>query len=128
MRQAEAGLAAAEAARQQVAIARSAVAENQGQVAQAEAQLGQALAGASVVRQRAQELAAAQAQAAAAAQAVKTAELNVSRTQIRAPADGWVTSATPVGFSVEPGQVVQPNQPLLYLTLAHGVWVEANIK
>ncbi len=123
LRQAQATLAAAQAARQQVAIARNAVAENRGQVSQAEAQLQQALAGAAVVRQRAQELAAAQAQAAAAAQAVRTAELNLSRTLIRAPADGWVTNRT-----VQIGQVVQPNQPLMSLTLSRGVWVVANIK
>jgi membrane fusion protein (multidrug efflux system) len=128
LRQAQDTLASAEASRQQVAVAQATVAENAGQIAQAQAQLKQAQAQAALVRQRAQELAADQAQAANAAQAVRTAELNLSRTQIRAPADGWVTSASPVGLSVAPGQVVQPNQPLFYLTLAHHIWVQANIK
>jgi membrane fusion protein (multidrug efflux system) len=123
LRQAQAALSAAEASRQQVAIARSGVTANQGQVAQAQAQLQQAQAGAALVQQRAHELGNAQAQAAAAEEAVKTAELNLSRTRVLAPADGWVTNKT-----VEPGQVVQPNQPLLSLTLAHRIWIVANIK
>ncbi len=123
LRQAQAGLASAEAARQQVEMARSGVAINQGQIAQAQAQLQQAQAGAALVQQRAHELANAQAQAAAALEAVKTAQLSLDRTQVRAPGDGWVTNRT-----VEPGQVVQPNQPLMSLTLAHRVWVVANIK
>lgn len=123
LKQAQANLAAAEASRQQVEIARSAVAVNAGQVAQAQAQVAQAQAGASLVQQRAQELAAARANAANAAEAVKTAQLSLSRTLIRAPADGWVTNRT-----VEIGQVVQPNQPLMSLILSQRVWVVANIK
>jgi membrane fusion protein, multidrug efflux system len=83
----------------------------------------QAAAGATVVQQRAQELAAAEAQAADAAQAVRAAQLNLDRTVIRAPVDGWVTNRT-----VQVGQVVQPNQPLLSLTLVQSVWVVANVK
>ncbi len=123
LRQAQAALSSAQASRQQVAIARAAVTSNAGQVAQAEAQVAQAQAGAALVRQRAQELAAAQASAASAAEAVSTAELNLRRTLIRAPADGWVTNRT-----VEIGQVVQPNQPLMSLTLSQHIWVVANIK
>ncbi len=123
LRQAEAGLASAEAARQQVAIARGAVAVNEGEISRAEAMLRQAAAGESVVRQRAQELAAAEANAAQAAEAVKIAQINLDRALIRAPADGWVTNRT-----VEIGQVVQPNQPLMSVTLAHRIWVVANLK
>jgi membrane fusion protein (multidrug efflux system) len=123
VRQAQAQLASAEAARQQVAIARSAVAANQGQVAHAEAAVQQAQAGAAVTRQRAQELAAAQAQVAQAEQALRTADVNLSRTEIRAPVDGWVTNRT-----VEPGQIVQPNQPLMSLAIRGRSWVVANIK
>ena len=121
--QAEAMLASALAGRGQVTISRNAVEVNKGEISQAEAQLQQAEAGATLVRQRAQELAAARALEADAAGAVKTAEVNLSRTIITAPADGWVTNRT-----VEIGQVVQPNLPLLSLTLAHRVWVVANIK
>jgi membrane fusion protein, multidrug efflux system len=128
VRQMQAGVAAARANRQQVAVAQQTVQTNQGQIAHAEAVLQQAGAGAALVRQYAQQLAAAEAQAAVSAQAVQTAQVNLSRTVIRAPADGWVSSTTPVGFSVELGQVIQPNVPLLYLTLARHVWVVANIK
>jgi membrane fusion protein, multidrug efflux system len=120
--QAQADVQAAEAARQQVVIARSAIAVNQGQLANAQAGVAQAASMATVVQQRAQELAAAEAQAAQAGEAVRAAQLNLDRTVIRAPADGWVTNRT-----VEVGQVVMPNQPLLNLTLP-GVWVVANIK
>jgi membrane fusion protein (multidrug efflux system) len=121
--QADAMLAAALAGRGQVTISRNAVEVNKGEISQAEAQLRQAQTGATLVRQRAQELAAARALEGVAAEAVKTAELNLSRTIITAPADGWVTNRT-----VALGQVVQPNQPLLSLTLARRVWVVANIK
>lgn len=121
--QADAMVAAALAGRQQVTISRNAVEVNKGEISQAEAQLNQAQAGATLVRQRAQELAAARALEGDAAGAVKTAQLNLSRTIIAAPADGWVTNRT-----VAIGQVVQPNQPLLSLRLARRVWVVANIK
>jgi len=120
--QARADVQAAQAARQQVVIARSAIEVNQGQLANAQAQVAQAAAGGTVVQQRAQELSVAEAQAAQAAETVRAAQLNLDRAVIRAPADGWVTNRT-----VEVGQVVMPNQPLLSLTLP-GVWVVANIK
>ena len=121
--QAQAQLASAIASRQQVEVSRQAVAVNQGQVANAEGQVQQAQAQAAVVRQRAQDLAAAQAQVAAAEQTVRQARVNLSRTIIYAPVDGWVTNKT-----VEPGQVVQPNQPLMAITMQGRLWVDANIK
>jgi membrane fusion protein (multidrug efflux system) len=120
--QAQADVQAAQAARQQVVIARGAIEVNQGQLANAQAGVAQAASMGTVVQQRAQELAAAEAQAAQAAEAVRAAQLNLDRTVIRAPADGVVTNRT-----VEVGQVVMPNQPLLSVTLP-GVWVVANIK
>jgi membrane fusion protein, multidrug efflux system len=121
--QAQAQLASAIAARQQVEVSRQAVAVNQGQVANAQGQVQQAQAQAAVTRERAQELAAAQAQVAAAEQAVHQAKVNLSRTVIRAAVDGWVTNKT-----VEPGQVVQANQPLMAITIQGRMWVDANIK
>jgi membrane fusion protein, multidrug efflux system len=121
--QARAQLASAVAARQQVEVSRQAVAVNQGQVANAEGQVQQAQAQAAVVHQRAQELAATQAQVAAAEQAVRQAKVNLSRTIISAPVDGWVTNKT-----VEPGQVVQANQPLMAIAIQGHLWVDANIK
>jgi membrane fusion protein, multidrug efflux system len=121
--QARAQLASAVAARQQVTVSRQAVAVNQGQVANAQGLVQQAQAQAAVTRQRAQELAAARSQVAAAEQAVRVAQVNLSRTVIYAPVDGWVTNKT-----VEPGQVVQPNQPLMAITIRGHLWVDANIK
>jgi membrane fusion protein, multidrug efflux system len=120
--QARSNVLAAQAARQQVVIARNAIAVNQGELSNAQALVQQAAAGATLVQQRAQELAQAEAQAGQAEQAVLMARLNLDRTIIRAPAEGRVTNRT-----VEVGQVVAPNQPLLSLTLP-GVWVVANIK
>ena len=121
--QAEAQLASAIASRQQVEVSRQAVAVNQGQVANAQGQVEQAEARAAVTRQRAQELAAARSQVAAAEQAVRIAQVNLSRTIIYAPVAGWVTNRT-----VEVGRVVQPNQPLMAITIVGRLWVDANIK
>lgn len=123
LRQARDALTAAQASREQVGMARQDVLVRQGEISQARAQLQQAAAGQAVVQQRARELAVAEARAADAAAAVDAAELNVSRTVIRAPEDGWVAAR-----SVEMGQVIQPNQPILSLALAHHIWVVANIK
>src|SRR5438309_727804 len=138
--QAKANLAAAEA---QVRVAQATLADQENQYrtgvnaargalaattprlpqAQAQAQFQQAQAGDTLVRERAQQLAAAEAQAAATAQAVKTAQVNLDRTLIRAPADGWVTNRT-----AQIGQTVQPNQPLLSVAIAEHRWIVANIK
>ena len=123
LRQARDALITAEASREQVAMAQQDVLMRQGEISQARAQLQQAAAGQALVQQRARELTVAEAHAADAASAVEVAELNLSRTVIRAPEDGWVTTR-----NVEIGQVIQPNQPLLSLALAHHVWVVANIK
>ncbi len=123
LNQAQAELAAAEAARQQVAIQRQTVVVNKAEITRAEALLQQAAGREALVRQRIQELAAAEARAADAASTVKIAEMNLERTVIRAPADGWVTNLT-----AQVGQVLQPNQPVMALALARQVWVVANIK
>jgi len=123
LRQAQAALVSAKANLQQVTIAEQNITVNQGEIAQAQGTLAEAEAGNTLVQQKAQMLAQAQAQAAQAAQAVTTAQVNLDRTLIRAPANGWITNRT-----AEPGTVVQPNQPLLSVTLAHDVWVVANLK
>jgi membrane fusion protein (multidrug efflux system) len=123
LRQARDALITAQASREQVAMAQQDVLARQGEISQARAQLQQAAAGQALVQQRARELTVAEAHAADAAAAVEVAELNLSRTVIRAPEDGWVTSR-----NVEIGQVIQPNQPLFSLALAHHVWIVANIK
>jgi membrane fusion protein (multidrug efflux system) len=107
----------------EITAARADIGVRSGQIAQSRASVEKALAGHAVVEQRRRQLEAAEAQAAEAREAVRTAEVNLARTVVRAPADGWVTNRT-----VEVGQVVQPNQPLLSLTLARDQWVVANIK
>lgn len=116
-------LAAAESARQQVAIQRQTVAVNKAEISRAEALLQQAAGREALVRQRIQELAVAEARAADAASMVRVAEVNLERTVIRAPSDGWITNLT-----VQVGQVLQPNQPVMAVALSRQTWVVANIK
>jgi len=123
LREAQSNLAAAQANMERVTISRQTVAASTGQIAQAQAQVQQAAAGEAMVAQRVQELAAAKAQAAQAAVTVQTAETNLSYTVVRAPVAGWVTNRT-----VEIGQVVEPNQPLMAITEQNRIWVVANIK
>lgn len=123
LNQARAELAAAEAARQQVTIQRQAVAVNRAEIVRAEALLQQAAGREALVRQRIQELAVAEARAADAASALRIAEVNLERTVIRAPSDGWITNLT-----AQVGQVIQPNQPVMAVALARAIWVVANVK
>ena len=77
LRQAQANLQSAQANRQQVTIAEQAITVNRGEIAQAVGTLRQAEAGNTLVQQKAQLLAAAEAQAAQAEQAVKSAQVNL---------------------------------------------------
>jgi membrane fusion protein, multidrug efflux system len=123
LREAQSNLAAAQANMERVTISQQGVAASSGQIAQARAQVQQAAAGEATVAQRVQELAAARAEAAQAAVAVQAAKTNLSYTVVRAPVAGWVTNRT-----VEIGQVVDPNQPLMAITEQNRIWVVANIK
>lgn len=51
------------------------------------------------------------------------AELQLAKTRIRAAMDGTVSKRT-----VEPGQLIQPGQPLLAIVPLQGIWVLANFK
>jgi membrane fusion protein, multidrug efflux system len=51
------------------------------------------------------------------------AELELAKTRIVAPVAGMVSKKT-----VEPGQMVQPSQPLMAIVPLDGVWVVANLK
>src|SRR6185312_16612185 len=51
------------------------------------------------------------------------AELNLQYTTVRAPVDGIVSKR-----NVEPGQVVQPGQPLMSIVDLDNVWVTADFK
>ncbi len=65
----------------------------------------------------------AEARLAQAEAALAQARLNLQYTTIAAPTDGIVSKK-----SVEPGQVIQPGQPLLAIVPLDDVWVTANFK
>ena len=114
-------------AEQQAAAAvdavRAAVSNALSQVAQARAKLESAGTGpeqVSITRSRATS---AEAEAARLRAALEQAKLNLQYTTIRAPVNGIVSKK-----SVEPGQVVQPGQPLLAIVNLDDLWVTANFK
>jgi membrane fusion protein (multidrug efflux system) len=55
--------------------------------------------------------------------AVKQAELNLEYATVKAPVKGIVSRK-----SVEPGQVIQPGQPLMTVIPLESVWITANFK
>jgi membrane fusion protein (multidrug efflux system) len=133
----DAAVAADQAARSSAAAAESAIAEANANVEvvdarrqQAEGALKQAKSNASAASTGPEQVALTEARAAGAdaqvqqAQAaVDQAKLNLDRATVRAPADGVVSKK-----SIEPGQLVQPGQPLMALTSLGDVWVTANFK
>jgi membrane fusion protein (multidrug efflux system) len=54
---------------------------------------------------------------------VKQAELNLEYTTVKSPVKGQVSRK-----SVEPGQVIQPGQPLMTIIPLEQVWITANFK
>lgn len=133
----DAAVAAATAARASVESARASAAEAETAVRVAESKSIQArgvITQAQAVERAARSgpdqvrVAEARAQAAAARvqqvrAAVQQAELNLQYTTIAAPSDGVVSRK-----AVEPGQIIQPGQPLLALVSLDDVWVVANFK
>jgi len=116
---------------------RSQVAESEAGVRVAESKVTQAGAGAeqahaelrtaetgpqqvSMIKARA---AAAEARAQQARANLSQADLNLQYTTVKAPARGVVSKK-----GLNPGQVVQPGQPLLALVQVDDVWVTANFK
>ncbi len=67
--------------------------------------------------------ASAEARVAQAKAALRQAEFNLQYTEVRAPVGGYVSKK-----SVEPGQVVQPGQPLCAIVALDDIWVMANFK
>ncbi|MCX6539650.1 MAG: HlyD family secretion protein [Acidobacteria bacterium] len=67
--------------------------------------------------------ASAEARVAQAKAALHQAEFNLQYTEVRAPVGGYVSKK-----SVEPGQVIQPGQPLCAVVALDDVWVMANFK
>ena len=66
---------------------------------------------------------AAEAQVQRARAALEQAQLNLQYTTVRAPVSGIVDKR-----SVEPGQTVQPGQPLFAIVMIDDLWVTANYK
>ena len=127
---ADAARAAAEAAGSEVTAAQSGITVAQQRAAQARATATQARAGLATAQTAPQQLLVTQARAAAAEARVKQAEaelaqaeLNLAHTTIQAPGPGVISRK-----SVEPGQVIQPGQPLMALVDLEHVWITANFK
>jgi len=127
---ADAARAAAEAAGSEVTAAQSGITVAQQRAAQARATATQARAGLATAQTAPQQLLVTQARAAAAEARVKQAEaelaqaeLNLAHTTIQAPGPGVISRK-----SVEPGQVIQPGQPLMALVDLEDVWITANFK
>lgn len=106
-----------------VDAARAAVANAQSHVAQAEAMVQ----GAQTVPQQLAitraKAGSAEANVARLQATLQQAELHLQYTVIRAPNTGIVSKKT-----VEPGEVIQPGQPVLALVNLEDVWVTANFK
>jgi membrane fusion protein (multidrug efflux system) len=133
----DAAVAAADTAQASVASARAAVAEAENDAARAQSQVAQAQAGLSGAQASANAAATAPSQVAAsrahasgaearvqrAQAALEQARLNLEYTKVKAARGGLVSRRT-----VEPGQIVQPGQPLLAVVPLDDVWVTANFK
>jgi membrane fusion protein (multidrug efflux system) len=127
---ADASRAAAESASSQVQEAQSAIAVAQSRLASARAGQQQAAAGLATAQTGPQELVATRARAAAAEArvrqleaSVQQAKLNLEYATVKSPLKGIVSRK-----SVEPGQVIQPGQPLMTVIPLEKVWITANFK
>ena len=128
--QADSARAAADAAKSEITAAQGSVTVAQQRAAAARGAASQARAGLANARTAPQQLQVTEARATSADarvrqadSALRQAELNLERTTVRAPTGGVVSRK-----SVEPGQVIQPGQPLLALVNLSDVWVTANFK
>ena len=110
---AEAGVRAAESRLMQAHVA-----ENQAQASLKNAQTAPQQI--SVIQARA---AAAEAHAQQVRAQLAQAELNLQYATVKAPAKGLVSRKT-----VEPGQIIQPGQPLMAIIPLEEVWITANFK
>ncbi len=119
----EAAMAAEKQTAAAVDGARATVANAQSRVAQAQAMVRAAESAPQQVAITRAKAGSAEANVARMQAALQQAELNLQYTVIRAPATGIVSKKT-----VEPGQVIQPGQPVLALVNLEDVWVVANFK
>jgi membrane fusion protein (multidrug efflux system) len=127
---AEAARASADAAKAEVTAAQSGITVAQQRAAASRGAAAQARAGLATAKTAPQQLQVTQARASAAEARVKQAEaslkqaeLNLAYTSIAAPGPGIVSRK-----AVEPGQVIQPGQPLMALVDLDHIWITANFK
>jgi len=127
---AEAQKAGLDSARSQVAEAEAGIRVAESKVLQARAGADQAHAELQAAETAPQQVSMIKARAAAADARVQQeranlaqAELNLQYATVKAPARGVISKK-----SLNPGQVVQPGQPLLALVQLDDVWVTANFK
>lgn len=127
---ADAARASVDAAKAEVTAAQSGITVAQQRAVSARGAAAQAQAGLATARTAPQQLEVTQARAAAAdarvkqaEAALKQAELNLAYTTITAPGAGIVSRK-----AVEPGQVIQPGQPLMALVDLDHIWITANFK
>ncbi len=127
---ADAQAAATDTARAQIAEAEAAIRVAESRHTQAQAGESQARAGLRSAQTGPEQVTAMRARASSAQARVEQAkatlaqaELNLQYTVIKAPATGVVSKK-----SVNPGQVIQPSQPLLALVQTDDVWITANFK
>jgi membrane fusion protein (multidrug efflux system) len=128
--QAAASQAAADSAQAQVTEAQTGIMSAQSRLNSAHAGEQQAHADLQTAQTAPQQIEAIRARAKAAQAlvqqrqaAVKQAELNLEYATVKAPVKGLVSRK-----SVEPGQVIQPGQPLMTVIPLEEVWITANFK
>jgi membrane fusion protein (multidrug efflux system) len=119
----DAAVAGATAARATLDSAKAMVANAESRAAQAKAQAASAHTVPEQVRVTKARATAATAQVQRAQAALSQAELNLQYTKILAPVSGILSKR-----NVEPGQVVQPGQPLFSIVNLDDIWVTANFK
>jgi len=128
--QAESSRAAADSATSQVQEAEAAIRVAESRLASTHG--GEAVANAelSTAQTAPEQMTVARARAASAAAKVKQAEANVKQaelnleyTTVKAPFKGLVSRK-----SVQPGQVIQPGQPMMAIIAINQIWVTANFK
>ncbi|HWK30553.1 MAG TPA: biotin/lipoyl-binding protein, partial [Terriglobales bacterium] len=113
-------VAAEEGAKAGVASAQAAVATAQSQVAQANAQVQAASIVPEQVSITRAKASASEAQVQKNQAALEQAKLNIQYTTIKAPVSGIVSRK-----SVQPGQIIQPGQPLFAIVPLENVWTVA---
>jgi membrane fusion protein (multidrug efflux system) len=119
----DAVVAAEEGARAAVESAKAAIATAQSQVVQAQAQVQAASIVPEQVSITRAKASASEAQVQKNEAALAQAKLNIQYTTVKAPVAGIVSRK-----SVQPGQIIQPGQPLFAIVPLENVWTVANFK